>query len=189
MVDDPHLIYGRDFRMAEGLTLRSDDIRKALLEKDFDAFYMKTMDNIKKYRMEDTGRNGMEYFVNDILGTLDFKGVAKRLRLIEPDTLARDVFLGRVIETENGELIDGKAIWEEYKTMLKKADMNYAEKKVRLSEIRVKMKPFIYQIRPKSVLAPDDELGDLIFYESGEEFFKEGRLDRDMLEKDDRLFF
>lgn len=189
MVDDPHLIYGRDFRMADGLTLRSDDIRKALLEKDFDAFYMKTMDNIKKYMMEDTGRNGMEYFVNDILGTLDFKGVAKRLRLIEPDTLARDVFLGRVIETENGELIDGKAIWEEYKTMLKKADMNYAEKKVRLSEIRVKMKPFIYQIRPKSVLAPDDELGDLIFYESGEEFFKEGRLDRDMLEKDDRLFF
>ena len=67
--------------------------------------------------------------------------------------------------------------------------MDYAEKKVKLSEIRVKMMPFIYQIRPKVELTPDDELGDLVFYENGDKFFKDGRLDRDMLEKHDRLFF
>lgn len=189
MLDDSHVIYGKDFRMEEELTLRYEKAKKALLEKDFRGFYVKTMDNIKKYRMENTGKNGMDYFKTFILGTLDFNEVSKRFRLIEPDMLARDVFLSRIIKTESGELLYGNVIWEEYKELLKKQEMDYAEKKVKLSEIRVKMMPFIYQIRPKGELTPDDELGDLVFYENGDKFFKEGRLDRDMLEKHDRLFF
>lgn len=189
MIDDPAIIYRDDFRMDPSLTLLNDEMERVLREKDFRGYYGRVMDKIRENHMEKTNEAGIEEFRKNELGALDFKGVEAHFRLIENDALAQNVFLSRRLDFEDGNVLDGLQIWSEYKELLRNEDMPFAEKKVKLSESRAKMAPFIYQIRPKCTLYPDDEVGDLMFYENGDEFFKDGRLDRAKLEKNDSLFY
>lgn len=189
LIDDPQRIYKDDFRIDPELTLYNPEMEYILSRKDFHKYYTRVMDVIMRNHMGKSNEEGIEEFERNELGVLDFMRVAKRLQLIEDDSLAQDVFLSRKLVSECGDLLDGTKIWNEYKDILKDENMLFAEKKVKLSEVRVRMAPFIYQIRPKFDLYPDDEIGSLMFYENGEDFFKTGRLDRDKLERNDSLFY
>lgn len=187
-LDDAGKIYADDYRMDKRLTIEDAQMERILVDKDFDRYYNEVLKIMKKFGLESTGSEGLEGFLYNELGILDFPAVAERLKLIEKDRLARNVFLCRHIDLENGQHLDGEKVWEEYKNLLRDNKMPFAEKKVKLSEVRVRMNHFIYQIRPKSNLYPSDHIGELMFYENGEEFFKNGRLDRKKLEEGDGLF-
>ncbi len=187
-LDDAGRIYKNDYRMNEKLTLKNKEMEEILKNKEFDRYYSEVLKIIKKHKLENTSEKGLEAFEYDLLGSLDFPNIAERLKMIEEDNMAQDVFLCRTIELEDGMVIDGRNVWERYKKLLE-SNIPYAEMKVKLSEVRSVMSHFIYQIRPKSELYPNEQIGNLLFYENGEDFFKNGRLDRQKLEENDRLFF
>lgn len=100
------------------------------------------------------------------------------MKLIEEQKWNMQVYLGRKIEDENGESLDGNKLWEEYRELLENMDMGYAQKRVRLSEIRAKMNCFIYEIKQNSQIVYNDQIGELFYIEDGEKYFENGRLNR-----------
>ena len=116
------------------------------------------------------------------MSKLDFPEVCRHMRLIEEQNWNMSVFLGRTIQDENGNDLDGNAIWEAYKELLCDNEMGYAEKKVKLSEIRAQMNYFIYEIKQNSDIVYNDQIGELFYIEDGEKYFENGRLNRKMIQ-------
>lgn len=109
------------------------------------------------------------------------------MELIEEDKWSMDIFLSRVLEMEDGSVLDGEKVWNEYKELLL-ADMDYAEKQVKLSEVRSKMNYFIYSVKQNPNLAYSDVIGGLKFIQDGEQYFTNGVLNRDLLNGNDIFF-
>ena len=127
-LDDAGKIYADDYRMDKRLTIEDAQMERILVDKDFDRYYNEVLKIMKKFGLESTGSEGLEGFLYNELGILDFPAVAERLKLIEKDRLARNVFLCRHIDLENGQHLDGEKVWEEYKNLLRDNKMPFAEK-------------------------------------------------------------
>lgn len=168
-----------DVRTDQHFTLENTEIREYLMNKDFPAFYGKVLDVIKKNLNNNTGEIGLDAFFK-IVGNLDFKKTAEKMKLIEDDQWKISIFLERTIEDETGNLLDGKQIWTQYKMLLEDNQMEYAEKTVKLSEIRSLMSNFIYEV-PRDMSLNGEQIGDLICIEDGEQYIENGKLVRDKL--------
>ena len=80
-------------------------------------------------------------------------------------------------------------LWWEYKELLENTQMNYAEKKVRLHDLRSEMNAFIYQFKNFALVEANEHIVDLYFIENGEEYFDEnGVLKRELFSDDTDLF-
>lgn len=128
--------------------------------------------------MEITGKEGLEGFFEQSVGRLAFREVQERMRLIDDDKWSMSVYLARRLEIEDGTVIDGKEVWEAYKSLLEDNSMAYARKMVLLSEIRSRMNYFIYQIKKNSDLIYDEQIGDIVYIENGEKYFENNKLNR-----------
>lgn len=187
-IDKGERIYKDDYRICEELTLLNPEMKQVLVNKDFDFYYRAVLKIMKSYGLENTGADGLEFFERNELGVLDFPAISKKLRLIEENASMQDIFLCRNLKLEEGRVLEGKLVWNDYITLLRDEDMDFAEKKIKLSKIRVEMSHFIYQIRYNADLIPDEQVGDLFFIENGEDYFKNGKLDRKKLENKNILF-
>lgn len=67
-------------------------------------------------------------FINNSVNKLNFKEVEERMRLID-ENYEYSVFLNRKITLENGELLKGEKVWNDYANLLKNNKLNYAEKR------------------------------------------------------------
>ena len=123
-------------------------------------------------------------FFEEQVMTLNFQQVKEHMKLIDEEYLSIPVFLGRKIyDDEIGEVIDGNILWEEYKALLQNGSMGYAEKRVKLSEIMSMMNCFIYQIqKPGIEVSYNEQIGELFYIQDGEQYFRDGRLNRAMLQ-------
>ena len=130
----------------------------------------------------------MEHFINMELGMLDFPAVSKRMKLIDDNQWDMSIYLARNLMDENGNDLDGECIWNSYKELLLDQTMEYAEKKVKLSEVRSKMTYFIYRIKKNSNLNFNDRIGELYYIKNGERYFVNDRLDRELLASDGAIF-
>ena len=54
--------------------------------------------------------------------------VAKRMRLIDDNRQMISVYLGRILQNEKGEKIDGRVLWQEYKGLIEECKLEYAKK-------------------------------------------------------------
>lgn len=177
-LDDGKSIYKGDVRIEKSLTLENEDIRKILISKDFRTYYEKVMEVLKKNFYENTGKIGLKDFFANKVGKLDWLEVKDRMKLIEDDNWSMSVFLARVLEDTEGNLIDGRQVWKDYVELLNDFTMDYAEKKVRLSEVTSRMNYFIYQIKKNYDLAYNDKIGEMFYIEDGEKYFEDEKLDR-----------
>ena len=57
--------------------------------------------------------------------------------------------------------------------------IDYAEKTIKLSEITSKMNYFIYEIKKNDNFTYNDKVGSLYCIENGDEYFKNGKLDKE----------
>lgn len=115
--------------------------------------------------------------------------VAKRMRLIDDNRQMISVYLGRILQNEKGEKIDGRVLWQEYKGLIEKCKLEYAEKKIKLHDIRSQMNGFIYQFSNQIKLQEDEQIGDIFFIENGERYFDEnGVLMKELFEDNTDLF-
>lgn len=186
-LDEMKIIYEGDYRVNKEMTLLSEEMRKILKEKEFSVYYAKILDFIKGQNQKNNAQN-VKNFLEETVGNLDFCQVEERMKLIKEDTYHISVFLAREREDLEGNRLDGKEVWESYEKLLEDSSISYAEKMVKLSEVRSKMNYFIYQIRKDSDMFWDGQIGELYYIEEGEKFFQDGKLVREKLQEQGGLF-
>lgn len=172
-MDEPKKIYGRDIRVNQEFSIIREEIWECLKNKNFAAYYEMILGVWKK----NYGKNSEADVYADMVRMLDFDKVKKKMQLISEDNWNVSVYLGRIITDEQGNEIDGKEIWETYKKLLYDNEMNYAKRKVKLSEVISKMNYFIYQVQQVDC-AYDEQIGELFYIENGEEYIENGKLNR-----------
>lgn len=187
-MDNESGIYKEDYRVDTAYTLRKDEMKQLLADKNFGKYYDYILKGIRKYRNDRKNENGIEAFV-DKVKKLDFVWISQKMKLIDNnDDWKMSVYFARAITTDNGEIIDGKQVWERYRELLSDMTMNYAKKQVLLSEVKSKMSYFIYQIKIDNSLDYNDRIGELYLIEDAEQYFENGRLNTDKFYSQGNLF-
>lgn len=184
-LDEEDKVYKNDIRIDKSLTLVNDDIKKILENKNFKMYYDLVLNILRRNFNHSLSDSNLEKFFTDKVGNLKFIDVKERMKLIDDNDYDMSVFLKRVIEDE-GKVIDGSKVWEEYKKLLK-SNMNYAEKIIRLSEVRSLMNYFIYKVPYNENLCYNDKIGDLICIDDGDSFFTDYKLDKEKFLQDSEI--
>ncbi|MCD3297817.1 helicase-related protein, partial [Clostridium botulinum] len=178
-LDSASGIYKKDYRKPKQLTLISEkfDTRKWLENKEFYKFYEHVLDSINKNGTDKYKENSMTNFVKKDINEFNFMKVNERMKLIDDDKMECSVFLNREVELDHGVILYGEDVWNQYNELLKNNEMNYAEKKVKLSEINSKMSYFVYKVK-KGNFNDNGCIGDIHYIENGEEYFQNGKFNR-----------
>lgn len=186
---DAAKIYGKnDFRSSADYTLRNEEMRDILVNKNFQKYYEKVLGSLQRSLNQSSGKEGIRSFVDQEIGKLEFGKVEKRMRLIEEENWAISVFLARKIQLPDGESLDGHEVWNQYKMILSKPQEDYAKFRVKLSQINSKLNLFIYKIKKNSNLTFNDRIGEIYYLENGDDFFENNRLNKAKLEEAGGLF-
>lgn len=187
-LDDAYNIYVDDYRMNKELTLIHEDMRDVLKNKNYSNYYQSVMQLLKEQKNEKTNDKGLDSFFTEAVKTLDFPAVEERMRLIHKDNWHMSVVLCRSLKLDNGEVLNGVEIWKTYKSLLENKEMDYAEKRVKLSFVMSQLSYFIYQIKKNPDLFYNDIIGELICIFDGDDLFENGKLNKGKLEKGGILF-
>lgn len=181
-LDKASSIYKQDKRMDQDLTLINEEMMEVLKEKDFNIFYSFVIERLKALTSNDNEYSINNFFSQNV-GKLDFKSVEKKMTLIDEDKNDISIYLSSTIIKKDGEVIDGAQIWNDYKELLLNVDMEYAERKVKLSKVRAKMNNFIYRIKCNKDFIYNDRAGELYFIENGDFYFEDGKLNKEKFTK------
>lgn len=174
---DDKRIYKEDRRIDVKLTLQSEEIQDILKNKDFGKYYEKVLEKLDNISLKNTSEN-LDDFRKNVLQNLDFQGIQSRLKLLKDDN-AYTVFLNRTIEIEDGNILKGSEVWQKYKKLFENYEMGYAEKQIELSKINKDLSYFTYSVR-KITQDYSDVIGDIYYFENGEDFLTEdGKFDRE----------
>lgn len=183
-LDEAKSIYKEDVRVDERVTLMVPEIRTFLETKNFSAFYESDILPVLKKKGEMIDKNNLKEFFSQKVGILNMPEVAEKMKLIDDNTQGIFICFGRKLGD-----VDSRMLWWEYKELLENTQMNYAEKKVRLHDLRSEMNAFIYQFKNSALVEANEHIGDLYFIENGEEYFDEnGVLKRELFSDDTDLF-
>lgn len=180
-IDNEKNIYRNDIRAESGYTLKNQWVKDVLINKDFSIYYNEVMKELAaEYNNSTNSKYSIEEFFEEIVAELDFYKISERMRLIDDDNRTVSVFLARKIEDDLGNIIDGVDIWNRYIELLKDKKLEYAEREVKLSEIRAKMNYFIYEVKELNI-SYDDVIGELYYIEDGEKYFKNKKIDKEKI--------
>lgn len=180
-LDDASGIYKHDFRKQTHLTLINGEIRDILLSKDFEKYYDKVIVDIENSKNE-CNDNNIEDFLIEKVGKLEFEHVKEKMRLIDK---LRDytVFLNTEIILDNGEILVGSEVWDEYINIIRDNDMSYAKRRIEISKVMEKVDYFTYKLR-KFTNSYSDSIGDVFYIDDGEKYFTDGKFDRSKFGED-----
>lgn len=179
-IDNADIIYKNDIRINKEFTLVNQTMKEILVSKDFKRYYQPVLSALKSNYNESLSESNLDEFFLNCVGVLKFEKVEDRMKLIEEDMWSMSIFLSRVIELEDGIVLDGNKVWNNYKELLANSKLEYAEKEVKLSKARSLLNYFIYQIK-KCDLVYNDRIGDLYFIEDGKTYFKDNKIDKNKL--------
>lgn len=183
-LDEAKSIYKEDVRGDERFTLMVPEIRQLLETKNFSDFYEKDILPVLKKKGEMYNKNNLMEFFSQKVGLLNMPEVAEKMKLIDDNTQGVFICFGRKLGD-----VDSRMLWQKYKELLENTQMDYAEKKVRLHDLRSEMNSFIYQFKNSALVEANEHIGDLYFIENGEEYFDEnGVLKRELFNDSTDLF-
>ncbi|MBE6059467.1 MAG: CRISPR-associated helicase Cas3' [Clostridium sulfidigenes] len=178
--DETKGIYKDDVRVNKDYSLLNDEMKEILVNKNFSEYYKPVLKGIREQYNETFSDSNLENFFKNEVGKLNFPKIEKRMELICDDMWSLSVFIARELETQSKTTLNGREIWESYRELLRDNSLKYAEKEVRLSEIRALLNYFIYQVKKSDILY-NDRLGELYYIEDGEKYFKDGKIDKEKL--------
>lgn len=181
-IDDGKRIYGEDIRIEKMYTLENEEMRAYLVNKEFQKYYERILQVLKANYNERSGEGGLKDFFDNEVRRLDWPGVRDRMRLIVEDTWSMSVYLARILEDENGNQIDGREVWRKYVELLNDFRMDFSKKRVELSKVTSQMNYFIYQIKQNYNLIYNDKVGEIFYIEEGEQYFDNGKLNREKIQ-------
>jgi CRISPR-associated endonuclease/helicase Cas3 len=119
----------------------------------------------------------IEDFSRNKIWEFDYSEIKNYMALIEENYREISVYIYQDLLDNKGDLLDGRKIWDDYAALMIDSEMDYAQKRIRLSEVYEKMDYFIYQI-PEFVFDYEDRIGDLFLCPKKDEFFPNGKFDR-----------
>lgn len=178
-IDDTSTIYKNDYRTESKFTLINAFMKEILINKDFDKYYLPILEELKK-KDKMLNEENIDMFFKEKVGLLNFQSVEKRMKLIEDDILSNSVFLSREIERKDGIKINGEEVWNNYINILENREIDYSEREVKLSEAIANLNYFIYQVKNFDV-PYNERVGELYKIDNGEEYFKDGKIDKEKL--------
>lgn len=169
---DAKKVYKNSVIIENKLNLFSDEMKDVLENKNFDVFYSKALEILKRKAKEKINNDNFE----TIIFNKKFKLLKERMKLIEEQDDKKTYFFNRTLTDEEieeiGENIDGSEVWERYVDILK--EENYAKKIVELSKIREKMMYFLYEVKKNTELNYSDIKGSIIYIDDGDKYFTDG---------------
>ena len=169
---DAKKVYKNSVIIENKLNLFSDEMRDVLENKNFDIFYSKVLEILKRKAKEKINNDNFE----TIIFNKKFRLLKERMKLIEEQDDKKTYFFNRTLTDEEieeiGENIDGSEVWERYADILK--EENYAKKIVELSKIREKMMYFLYEVKKNTELNYSDIKGSIIYIDDGDKYFTDG---------------
>ena len=169
---DAKKVYKNSVIIENKLNLFSDEMRDVLENKNFDVFYSKVLEILKRKAKEKINNDNFE----TIIFNKKFRLLKERMQLIEEQDDKKTYFFNRALTDEEieeiGENIDGSEVWERYVDILK--EENYAKKIVELSKIREKMMYFLYEVKKNTELNYSDIKGSIIYIDDGDKYFTDG---------------
>lgn len=169
---DAKKVYKNSIIIENKLNLFSDEMRDVLENKNFDVFYSKVLEILKRKVKEKINNDNFE----TIIFNKKFRLLKERMQLIEEQDDKKTYFFNRTLTDEEieeiGENIDGSEVWERYVDILK--EENYAKKIVELSKIREKMMYFLYEVKKNTELNYSDIKGSIIYIDDGDKYFTDG---------------
>ena len=169
---DAKKVYKNSVIIENKLNLFSDEMRDVLENKNFDVFYSKVLEILKRKAKEKINNDNFE----TIIFNKKFRLLKERMQLIEEQDDKKTYFFNRTLTNEEieeiGENIDGSEVWERYVDILK--EENYAKKIVELSKIREKMMYFLYEVKKNVELNYSDIKGSIIYIDDGDKYFIDG---------------
>ncbi|WP_432627813.1 CRISPR-associated helicase Cas3' [Brotaphodocola sp.] len=189
-LDDEKVIYGNeDVRTAAELTIQNSEIREYFEQKQFDCYYKKVLECLKRNVSQNVGQDGLDAFFKESVMKLYWRKIEERMRLISEDAWSVSVYLARDLERVDGTVISGSKLWGKYAELLQDCSMDYAEKKTRLSELMSQMNEFIYKTNQNtSIEKYNDKIGELFYIEDSDVYFEDGKLNRERLQGKDQEF-
>ena len=190
-IDRANVVYREDIRVQEDKTLINDICKEILINKDFGQYYSNVLVELKKENNSNK-IGGMKEFIENKYLLLDFIEINKRLKLINNDIKTQTIFFSRDIELENGDILKGEKIWNEFKDIIMNRKMNYSERRVKIADIMEKFMLFSYNlpIRLTQNIIYNDCIGDSIKkIENWEDFFIGEKLDRSKFEQNEDFSF
>ena len=169
---DAKKVYKNSVIIENKLNLFSDEMKDILENKNFDVFYSKVLEILKRNVKEKINNDNFE----TIIFNKKFRLLKERMKLIEEQDDKKTYFFNRTLTNEEieeiGENIDGSEVWERYVDILK--EENYAKKIVELSKIREKMMYFLYEVKKNTELNYSDIKGSIIYIDDGDKYFTDG---------------
>ena len=169
---DAKKVYKNSVIIENKLNLFSDEMKDILENKNFDVFYSKVLEILKRKAKEKINNDNFE----TIIFNKKFRLLKERMQLIEEQDDKKTYFFNRTLTDEEieeiGENIDGSEVWERYVDILK--EENYAKKIVELSKIREKMMYFLYEVKKNTELNYSDIKGSIIYIDDGDKYFTDG---------------
>lgn len=169
---DAKKVYKNSVIIENKLNLFSDEMRDVLENKNFDVFYSKVLEILKRKAKEKINNDNFE----TIIFNKKFRLLKERMKLIEEQDDKKTYFFNRILTDEEieeiGENIEGSEVWERYVEILK--EENYAKKIVELSKIREKMMYFLYEVKKNTELNYSDIKGSIIYIDDGDKYFTDG---------------
>ena len=169
---DAKKVYKNSVIIENKLNLFSDEMRDVLENKNFDVFYSKVLEILKRKAKEKINNDNFE----TIIFNKKFRLLKERMKLIEEQDDKKTYFFNRTLTDEeieeNGENIDGSEVGKRYVEILK--EENYAKKIVELSKIRKKMMYFLYEVKKNTELNYSDIKGSIIYIDDGDKYFTDG---------------
>ena len=169
---DAKKVYKNSVIIENKLNLFSDEMKDVLENKNFDVFYSKVLEILKRNVKEKINNDNFE----TIIFNKKFRLLKERMKLIEEQDDKKTYFFNRTLTDEEieeiGENIDGSEVWERYVDILK--EENYAKKIVELSKIREKMMYFLYEVKKNTELNYSDIKGSIIYIDDGDKYFTDG---------------
>ncbi|PFJ28965.1 CRISPR-associated helicase/endonuclease Cas3 [Bacillus thuringiensis] len=167
-IDEADVVYKGDWRLEQDLN--DVDVQRMLIGKEFGRFYELPLQRMKEHKLRYHKQNFESFTYN--VKHLNFKEVAKRMKLIDDDSIT--LFLNyEFYDEDSKETIKGTQVWEDYKKMFYDKIMPFEEKQVELSRLASKMNLFTFSIRThaKNQEIPCTEsIGSVYYIENGEEF-------------------
>ena len=169
---DAKKVYKNSVIIENKLNLFSDEMKDVLENKNFDVFYSKVLEILKRKAKEKINNDNFE----TIIFNKKFRLLKERMKLIEEKNDKKKYFFNRTLTDEEieeiGENIDGSEVWKRYVEILK--EENYAKKIVELSKIREKMMYFLYEVKKNVELNYSDIKGSIIYIDDGDKYFTDG---------------
>lgn len=182
-------IYKDDLRCIKKELVLNDenkDIQECLINKRFEDYYNRVL-NVLKKSSDSASSFGMENFQKSLL-SLNFEEIDKKMKLIDDQQERVELFLAREIDLENGKILNGKEVFNQYKDLIQSTDIPYAEKQVRLSKMQEEMDYFIYEARVsfvrKNTLNVNEVFGNIYYFDDGEKYFVDNKVDFKLMEND-----